>query len=222
MHAHTSEGSPCGHVPGIEVAREYKKKGFDAVVITNHFDEDLLRDFGSTDRERMERYLLGYRRAADEGERCGVRILFGMELRIVSGPEDFLLYGVTPDFVFEHPDLCQKTLLQVHDICRRAGALLIQAHPFRAPCSPQNAADLDGIEVHNAHPQHRNHNEMARQWASENPHFILTSGSDYHDLDNPSLGGIVTEEDVSDCVELARLLREGRFTLRTSPDSQDV
>ncbi len=215
MHAHTSEGSPCGHVPAVEVVREYQKKGFGAVVITNHFDEDLLRDFGSTDRERMERYLLGCRRAAAEGDACGIRVFFGMEIRIVSGPEDFLIYGAVPDFVFEHPDLCRKTLPQVHDICRRAGALLIQAHPFRSPCRPQNAADLDGIEVHNAHPQHRNRNEMSRQWAADHPHFILTSGSDYHDFDNPSLGGITTEEDVSDEADLARLLREGRFALRT-------
>ena len=40
MHFHTSEISVCGRVPAAEGVRAYKKKGYDALVVTDHFHSD--------------------------------------------------------------------------------------------------------------------------------------------------------------------------------------
>lgn len=201
-------------VAAEQVVHEYKQKGFDALVITNHFEKNQLSQFGDTDQERMDRYLLAYHLAKAEGEKCGIRVFLGMELRVISGFEDYLLFGVTPEFIYENPRLYTLSLSEVHEICRKAGVLLIQAHPFRSPCQPQNPQDLDGAEIYNDHPGHKNHNELAEEWAQQNPHFIRTSGSDYHELTHPSGGGIVTDEDVKDGTQLVQVLRDqSRFTL---------
>ena len=40
MHFHTSEISVCGRVPAAEGVRAYKEKGYDALVVTDHFHSD--------------------------------------------------------------------------------------------------------------------------------------------------------------------------------------
>lgn len=46
MHVHTSEGSPCAETDAESIVRAYSEAGYDAVVITNHFDSVL---YGSAD-----------------------------------------------------------------------------------------------------------------------------------------------------------------------------
>ena len=93
MHTHTAEGSPCARILAREVVKAYSQTDYDGIVITNHFDNDLLKDFGNTDRERMERYLLGYDTAYEAGRECGLTVILGIEIRLEPYAEDFLIYG---------------------------------------------------------------------------------------------------------------------------------
>ena len=74
MHVHTSEGSSCAKAEAQEIVKAYGEAGYDAIVITNHFDPLLLQEFGETDEQKIERYLLGYRKAREAGKRYGVFI----------------------------------------------------------------------------------------------------------------------------------------------------
>ena len=49
MHVHTSEGSSCAKAEAQEIVKAYGEAGYDAIVITNHFDPLLLQEFGETD-----------------------------------------------------------------------------------------------------------------------------------------------------------------------------
>ena len=105
MHVHTSEGSSCAKAEAQEIVKAYGEAGYDAIVITNHFDPLLLQEFGETDEQKIERYLLGYRKAREAGKRYGVKVMFGVEIRLEPGVEDFLIYGFVEEFLFEIPNL---------------------------------------------------------------------------------------------------------------------
>ena len=111
MHVHTSEGSSCAKAEAQEIVKAYGEAGYDAIVITNHFDPLLLQEFGETDEQKIERYLLGYRKAREAGKRYGVKVMFGVEIRLEPGVEDFLIYGIDEEFLFQNPNFSSSILL---------------------------------------------------------------------------------------------------------------
>lgn len=206
MHVHTSEGSPCAKADADSIAKAYKEASYEAIVITNHFDNILLKDFGKTDDEKIERYLLGYRKAKKAGSQYGLQVMLGVELRLEPYDEDFLIYGIDEDFLFRHPDLCFMDQQAVYKLCHSYGALFYQAHPFREPCIPRNPEFLDGVEF-NQRPCSGNHNEKLSQWVKDYPKLRFISGSDCHDLDQVGSGGLEIERPINNIKELVVLLK---------------
>ena len=77
-HVHTSEVSGCGKVPAAEVVRLYRGAGCDAIVITDHYYDGYFQRQGDIPwKEKVECYRRGYCAAREEGERSGLRVLFG-------------------------------------------------------------------------------------------------------------------------------------------------
>lgn len=218
LHAHTREGSPCAQVPAAEAVAIYRRAGYDALVVTNHFDDDLLAGFGATDRARMDRYLLGYERAlAAAGE--GIAVWLGMEIRLNAGPEDYLIYGIDRDFCYRHPRLCSLDQRALYALCCREGARLYQAHPCREPCVPQDPGALHGYEL-NQRPGAGNHNERVAAAFAIHPGLQVISGSDFHRPEDAAWGGIEVDAPLHSSRELAdalarrqpRLIQRGEGT----------
>ena len=116
MHAHDCEVSQCAVITAKDLVDGYKDAGYDGIVITNHFDQMTLHILGATPEEQWKAYMRGYELAKEEGERVGLTVILGMEVRLNCGPEDFLVYGATEEFIREHMDLCgcsQKLLSPV-------------------------------------------------------------------------------------------------------------
>ncbi len=220
MHVHTSEGSPCAKADAESIVRAYSEAGYDSIIITNHFDSVLLKDFGKTDEEKITRYLLGYRKARAVGPQYGINVMLGVEIRLEPDDEDFLIYGIDEKFLFRHPDLCFMDQQTVYELCHSYGAVLYQAHPFREPCIPRNPEFLDGVEF-NQRPHSGNHNEKLIQWAKSCPKLNFISGSDCHDLDQVGFGGIQTDRPVNDIKELVDFLNTAKAELieRPHPDT---
>lgn len=218
MHVHTSEGSPCAKADAESIMKAYAESGYDALVITNHFDSVLLNEFGKTDEEKIERYLLGYRKAKAAEEKYGIQVMLGVEIRLEPNEEDFLIYGIDEDFLFQHPDLCFLSQEEIYHLCHSCGALFYQAHPFREPCVPRDPEFLDGVE-YNQRPNSGNHNEKLDEWRKAYPELKLVSGSDCHDLDQVGFGGIETEKDVHNIKEVVALMKEEKIRLIVSTDS---
>lgn len=212
MHVHTSEGSPCAKADAESIVKAYSEAGYDAIVITNHFDSVLLRDFGETDDEKIERYLLGYRKAKAVEAKYGIKVMPGVEIRLEPNDEDFLIYGIDEEFLFRHPDLCFMDQQTVYELCHSCGAVFYQAHPFREPCVPRNPEFLDGVEF-NQRPGGGNNNEKLSGWVKDYPKLKFISGSDCHDLDQVGFGGIEIDQSVNDVKELAGLLRTRQVKL---------
>lgn len=212
MHVHTKEGSSCAQADAETIVKTYSDLQYDAIVITNHFDNDILKEFGASDHLRIERYLLGYKKALKAGAHCGLKVFLGIEIRLEPGPEDFLIYGMNEDFLFRHPDLCFMNQKELYTLCHQFDALLYQAHPFRAPCIPQNPDYLDGVEL-NQRPDSGNHNEKLRLWLQKHPHLKLISGSDCHATDQAGFGGILLNHNVPNEKSLAECLRMDQVKL---------
>ena len=126
MHAHDCEVSPCAVIKAKELVDGYKEAGYDGIVITNHFDKGIMHLWGETTEEHYQNYLRGYELAKEEGERVGLRVILGMEIRLECGPEDYLVYGVTKDFIREHMDICGCSLQELYEICEENGCVLIR------------------------------------------------------------------------------------------------
>ena len=212
-HAHTKDSSSCGHIPARELVRLNIEAGVDALVITDHYSRSALAKYEGTSQEKLEQYLTGWRNAKEEGEKLGLTVIFGFELRIDAGPEDFLVYGATPAFLEQYPELYTLSLQEVCDLCEANNLLIVQAHPFREVCRPQDPRYLHGIEIYNGHPRHDSRNDLALEYAEQHSIPIRLSGSDTHQLPDVARGGIVTEWNITDSVQLAQLLRSGEFEL---------
>lgn len=64
-----------------------------------------------------ERYLEGYHRAREEGERIGLDVLLGIEFRNFESDNDDLVVGITEDFIYEYPETYNLPLGQTIDLC---------------------------------------------------------------------------------------------------------
>ena len=210
LHVHTSEVSGCGRIPGAEMARLYHEAGYDAIVVTDHLIAGNKADLPLA--ERAEWYLSGYRAAKAEGEKLGLTVLQGAEVRFTGGNEDFLLFGLRPEDI---PMLMEKLdggmlLPEFYQMIHETGRMvLIQAHPFRNGLRQAPLDELDGIEVYNGHPNHNSRNELALERASHGREgFIKTSGSDAHELTHVARGGMMTDEALTTSEELAAWLKK--------------
>ena len=178
LHAHTSPVSPCSDMKPRELVRVYREAGADALVITNHFFRALFPDGMSRDRV-IEYYLADYRAAREEGERLGLRVLLGAELRFPENDNDYLLYGISESEIGRIYDLLSEDLPHLSDAIAGEDLVLAQAHPFRNRMVRADIAYLDGIEVFNVHPGHNSRISLAAVHASEHGKLVL-GGSDYH------------------------------------------
>ena len=210
LHLHTKEVSPCAWVSAVDSVKAYKQAGYDAIVVTDHFNWYVL-DAANTDDtvKRVDHYLTGYRIARQEGEKCGLKVILGVEVALRNcGPEDYLIYGATEKMLYDNPFLYDLTLAELRNVCDRYNALLFQAHPFREYLKPADPSLLDGIEVNNGNPRHNSHNDLALEWATKNSK-IMSSGSDFHQAEDLARGGIITDIEG----ELTDILKSGAYTL---------
>ena len=214
MHYHTSEISICGHVPAAAGIRAYKEKGYDAVVVTDHFHSVY---FASLPEElswveKADRWLEGYRAARREGDALGMTVLLGMEIRFNHSLNEYLVYGLTEELlrVTEEPYRWDEE--RFYRFSRENGLLFAQAHPYRDGLTRCPPAFLDGAEVYNGNIRHQNRNEKAVAFAAENG-LIPLCGSDYHEWEDLADTGLLFDSPVKDSAELVRRLRERSFQL---------
>ena len=210
LHCHSREVSSCADANADVVARKYLEAGYSTIVLTNHFNYDTMRHWGETDYQSfVNRYLA----AADTLQKAvgsSITVLLGMEIRFPVNWNDYLVYGVTPEFLRNYPDLLDLDLSRFHALVNANGMLLFQAHPFRFGMTTTNPGLLDGIESHNGHPHHNSNNDIAESWASKY-NLLRSAGSDYHhERDNPT-SGIVADHPVDTQKALIELLRSQSF-----------
>jgi hypothetical protein len=193
-HFHTSETSPCGRVKAEEGVRIYHKAGYTGLLVTDHYFSGFFErhPFMSWDK-KTDLYLAGYRKALAEGQRLGLDIHLGMEIRFNENANDYLVYGFDEAFLREHRKLYKLTLKEFRELTADKGIITIQAHPFRSHMIPAPPELIDGVEVYNGNPRHDSSNHLALQYASDNKLKML-SGSDFHQPQDAARGGILVDD----------------------------
>ena len=211
LHAHTSEVSPCGHVTAPEVAERFIAEGYSSLVITNHYSAYIIDNLKGSWREKMDYYMHPYylmrEHAADR-----LNVILGCELRFEGSYNDYLIYGITEDFLRENPDLHKMSLRSFAPLARENGFLVVQAHPFRNEIQIVPPELLDGMETFNGTPSYDGRNSIANEWAKRYS-LIRTSGSDFHNPDQHGTGGILTSAAIRTGEELVTILKSGNYIL---------
>ena len=212
LHAHTKEVSRCGAISVKELIEEYKKAGYSGIVLTDH-DSPITFNLGEffNKKKALDHYLKAYREAK-QYETDDFTILLGMELRFYATVNDYLIYGITEEMLYELPFLLKTYIRKASRLLRERGCLFLQAHPFRKLITRANPKYLDGVEVFNAKST-KEENDNSLKWAEENNIKIHTSGSDCHRETGVGLGGIITQEPIKTNKDLLRILKSGNYKL---------
>ncbi len=213
-HVHTSEVSPCGGQCAREVARNYKRIGYNGIIITDHMHPRALRRAKSDSWEAKAAYFLDGWRLAHEEETPDFSVLLAMEIRFLDSDNDYLLFGFDEAFVQNTPDLDSFPSLEAfRPVADANGLLIFQAHPFRHEMMIADYHMLDGMEVYNGNSSHNSSNDAAAFWA-EKYKLRPLSGSDYHGTQCVAYGGVYFPEQIRTNAQLLTALREGQYTLK--------
>ena len=207
-HMHTSETSACGNIRAKDEVRLYHQAGYQGMIITDHYYEGFFRPLGKMSWEdKIDRYLYGYRIACEEGAKLGMKVFLGLELRFTEGPNDYLVYGMSEEYLRNHKELYELGLMKFRELIKDEDILIVQAHPYRKWMTVMSPAKIHGIEVYNGNARHDSRNELALAYAKEH-NLYMTSGSDFHELEDLSRGGMVFDHDIKTIQEFIQGLRE--------------
>ena len=222
MHQHTAGCSACGVDDPVRTVKGLKAAGFTGVVLTNHFYR------GNTGIRRHQEwadfvwpYIHAYETAKEVGDQLDFDVLFGLE-EGVGGGKEVLLYGISPQWVLEHPELrdlqgTREDLERLYTLVHDGGGLMYQAHPFRVreyiadPWKPLPPACIDGVEAYNA-CNSPVENARAMSFAREND-LPMIAGSDAHQGDFRGRYGISCIHRIRTEAELAKTLLEQDYEL---------
>lgn len=180
-HCHTSPVSKCARATVRDTLEFYKDHSYAGVFITNHFlDGNINIERTLPYDERIQFYFSDYEEGMKIGEEIGLDVFCGVEMSF--GGTDFLVYGLDKDWWLAHPELEGMTKSQQLPILMEAGALVIQAHPYREAAYIDHIRlfprHVHGVEIVNAQAKDF-YNDMASHYAQA---FELLSfaGSDNH------------------------------------------
>lgn len=206
-HLHTKEGSLCGGATGEEHAIARKQEGYDTIIVTDHFyrgNTAPSRDLPWEDY--IEEFCKGYENAKKKGDEIGLTVLFGIEDNYHGA--EFLIYGLDKRWLLKHPEMKHWSPREEYEAVHAAGALMIQAHPFRERGYLEGISlypkYIDGVEAINS-SQPKYMNDHAR-WFAEEYHFPMTAGSDIHHK-NSVMGGMLTTKKIETIQQYIDLVR---------------
>ena len=214
MHTHSSGVSRCSRVTPEELVLQKKQQGYDGMVLTNHCQQWYY--LPEEHEKYVENCIAEYHKAKAYGEKIGFRVFLGIEVTVLI-PQyyDMLIYGATEEMLRNSPCLYQMSHQELFEYCKRYGALLIHAHPFRLTydgryIGPADQQYLHGVEI-NCTPKDLVLKEQLLQFAKESE-MLVTCGTDYHAPDRTFRGGAYIPDTVYTATDLAAYLKTAKST----------
>lgn len=208
-HLHSTYSSQCGILSAKEIVDGYLAAGYSAVIVTDHYSRDTFRYLGvgtEPGQDKVDAFLTGYRMVKEEGEKRGLKVYRGAEVRFDGSWNDYLLYGYSDALLRDPESIFTMGVEAFYERCKADGAVLIHAHPYRNGGKPTTPAALDGVEVFNANIDHDERNDYARMFAQLN-NLPMTAGSDAHGPKQIGKAGILLERLPKDEQELAQMIK---------------
>lgn len=219
MHFHTKDTSNCAKVKAKDSVEEYIKAGYDGIVVTDHLSPSTYMKYGRELlpwKKKVDFFLRGYKAALKTAD-GRIPVLLGMELRFRTseGDNDYLVYGITEEFLYNTPELLNMNIKTFYEAAHKNGFLVFQAHPFRVGMKVTNPKFLDGVEIFNGNPRHNSSNDIAEAWAKKYD-LMVTSGSDYHEFEDLGTGGIYFNKMITDNKALVEELLTREYEIKKS------
>ena len=125
MHVHTSETSPCGNVSAKDIVRLYYEAGYNGICITDHYTEGYFSGLEGSWNKKVETFLTGYHNAVFASKNIDFQVVLGMELRLASSSNEYLIYGITEDFLYLNPELYKLDLHSLSSLVKKEGFLIL-------------------------------------------------------------------------------------------------
>lgn len=210
-HLHTSEGSVCGRMTAEEMVKAYHDAGFQTIFISNHFGTQFFAPWGELSwDETIERFMLGYRKGKEAGEKLGMNVLFSAEIEF-DEPRGlhYLVYGIDEAFLKAYPYLMRMSVEEFSQVAKQYGILFIQAHPYRDTNLLVTLQLVDGFEVRNPNPRHVSNDEHAEQTAAEYG-LYRTAGSDAHRSEDVGRTAMLSETEIKSVEDYIELVKSRR------------
>ena len=214
MHAHTTPASACSDVLPEDLVEMYHKKGYNGVVVTNHFNNYNVDRMPELDKEDfLDAYIKNIEDAEKAAEKYGMKIYWGTELRFDENSNDYLIYGVDREVLSVCYDYFSKDLATFRKEVKFPKSVLIHAHPFRSGMTLMPPELVDGIEILNLHPGHNSAVANSTRYAYETKAKIKTAGSDFHDEKHLACSALRVKAMPEDSFGLAKILKSGDYIL---------
>ncbi len=215
-HCHTCPVSKCARSTVREILEFYLSMGYPGVFITNHFlDGNINIDRSLSYEERLRFYFSDYDDAVRIGHEIGISVFLGLELTYKG--TDFLIYGLDRDWFFSHPEIEGMKKSQELELLRNAGALIIQAHPFRDASYIDHIRlfphHIHGVEIINANRSDFE-NKQAKEYAKAYG-LLSFAGSDIHCTTQKSLAGIMTSTPIINEQDFCQLIHSQKYSIFT-------
>jgi len=212
LHAHTSPASACSQINPKEMVETYKKLGYDAVAITNHF---MYQHNNVLKEDYINAFLFDFEQTKKFGQELGVKVYLGAEIRFTENNNDYLIFGINKEMLSDIYDLLPLGIENFRKNYPMPDGVFIQAHPMRDGMQAIDTKLLDGVEVFNMHPGHNSKVGLASLYASENNLSIIVAGSDFHHPNrrHEGVAALRTACLPEDTFELAKLIKKGDYLL---------
>lgn len=208
LHLHTSPASGCSEVAPEVAVKLYADLGYHSVVVCNHFFSGM--HFYGDKETCLKEYFADYERAVEAGEKYGVNVILGCEIRFTENENDYLLFGIDKNFIREAYDCLDMGIEAFSKHFRREDRLLVQAHPFRNGMTSVSLELLDGIEAFNMHPNHNSRVALAAKYAREHG-LIPTVGSDFHHIGHEGISALLTKTEIKTSNDIVDVLNSGDY-----------
>lgn len=227
-HLHTSQSSACAFSTGYDMAKAAHEAGYAGIIVTDHnWGGNTCVDRGlpwETWVREFEKGYLDAKRYADEQDDFDV--FFGYEAGFVG--TEFLIYGITPQWLMEHPEIRTESIEEHHRLVHEAGGTVVHAHPFREEWYiPEirlfpNAVDaVEGINAtHSCHKStahnKKEYDDRAVEYANKYG-LPMTAGSDIHST-NLFGGGVAFKRRMRSLQDYCDAIRGGEDYVLTNGD----
>lgn len=221
-HLHTNQGSACGGNTGEEMAIAAKKYGYAGIIVTEHnWGGNTCVDRNLPWTEWMDLFIKGYEAAKECGDKIDLDVFWGYEAGF-NGTE-FLIYGVSPEWMKEHPEIREADIKKQYELIHGAGGMVIHAHPYREEwyipeirLYPEYVDGVEGINATHSNHKSTSHNDpkfdkLAIEYA--NKHGLpMTAGSDMHSV-NMFGGGVLFKKRLKSIQDYIDAIKAGDYML---------
>ena len=225
VHMHTAQSSACGITDGRDYIAEFKRLGYDGIIITDHFFHGNTRPSRSLPwPDYIDEFCKGYEVAKEEGDKQGLKVFFGWEEN--HHGDEYLVYGPDKEWLKKHPEIRDADHVEYLRIIHEAGGLVVQCHPFR---------ERDYLTDIYLHPYQCDAMEACNYGNPESQDILaynfckahgikMTSGTDLHDVSllKGSCSGMLFEKPIETIFDYVNTIKSGKRYIPLIPDDRKV